>query len=140
MSDLHLDGGAATADRVRRVVDHLTGLPGGVDAVLVTGDLADHGTEEEYREAREALAPLRDRYRVLTCPGNHDSRPEYRAVLLGLPAGTAPVNEVHEVGGVRVLMCDSSIPGRAEGELTPGTLHWLDTTLAAAPDQPAFVA
>ncbi|MBB1257668.1 phosphodiesterase [Streptomyces alkaliterrae] len=140
MSDLHLDGGSAAADRVRSVVDHLAGLPGRVDAVLVTGDLADHGTEEEYREARAALAPLRDRYRVLTCPGNHDSRPEYRAFLLGLPTGTDPVNEVHEIDGVRVLMCDSSIPGRSEGELAPATLHWLDTTLAAAQDQPAFVA
>ncbi|MER5938266.1 phosphodiesterase [Streptomyces sp. NPDC001928] len=140
LSDLHLDGGAESADRVRRVVEYLTALPGTVDAVLITGDIADHGTEAEYHQARELLAPLHDRHPVLLCPGNHDSRPQFREVLLGLPAGPAPVDEVHDIGGVRILMCDSSVPGRPEGALEPQTLRWLDDTLAAAPDRPTFVA
>ncbi|MCJ0873504.1 phosphodiesterase [Streptomyces sp. AP-93] len=140
LSDLHVDGTPESAERTRRVVAHLTGLPGTVDAVLITGDIVDRGTEEEYRQARELLAPLRARHPVLMCPGNHDSRPEFREVLLGGSAGGGPVNEVHEIGGVRILLCDSSIPGKSEGSLEPETLRWLDDTLAAAPDRPAFVA
>ncbi|MFB4424342.1 phosphodiesterase [Streptomyces sp. QL37] len=141
LSDLHLDGTEETADRARRAVSHLTGLPGTVDATLVTGDITDRGRAAEYRQARDVLAPLYERGPVLLCPGNHDSRPEYRQVLLG-GSGTAPVNEVRAVGpdGARVLMCDSSVPGRPEGLLEPETLEWLDDTLAAAPGRPAFVA
>ncbi|MER5553536.1 metallophosphoesterase [Streptomyces sp. NPDC002793] len=141
LSDLHLDGTEETAGRTRRAVSHLTGLPGTVDAVLVTGDIADRGSAEEYRQAGHLLAPLYERHHVLLCPGNHDSRAEYREVLLG-GSGTAPVNEARTVGadGVRVLMCDSSVPGRPEGLLEPETLEWLDDALAAAPDRPAFVA
>ncbi|MFF3291670.1 metallophosphoesterase [Streptomyces sp. NPDC003023] len=140
LSDLHLDGGPASAARARRAVDHLTALPGTVDAVLVTGDIADHGREREYRRARELLAPLHDRCPVLLCPGNHDARPKFRQVLLGGAASAAPVNEVRDIGGVRILMCDSSVPGRPEGLLEPQTLRWLDDALAAAPGRPAFVA
>ncbi|KUN99364.1 phosphodiesterase [Streptomyces caeruleatus] len=141
LSDLHLDGTARSAERTRRAVARLTALPGAVDAVLITGDIVDRGTVAEYRQAREVLAPLYERHEVLLCPGNHDSRPEYREVLLGGGGtATAPVNEARDVVGVRVLMCDSSIPGRPEGLLEPETLDWLDRTLAAAPDRPAFVA
>ncbi len=139
LSDLHLDGTPESAERTRRAVSHLSGLPGTVDAVLITGDIVDRGTVAEYRQAREVLAPLYERYQVLLCPGNHDSRAEYREVLLG-SGGTAPVNEIRDIAGVRVLMCDSSIPGRSEGLLEPETLSWLDDALAAAPDRPAFVA
>ncbi|WP_338898159.1 phosphodiesterase [Streptomyces sp. TG1A-60] len=139
LSDLHLDGTEESAERTRRAVSHLTGLPGTVDAVLVTGDVADRGTVAEYRQAVELLAPLYERHEVLLCPGNHDARAQYREVLLG-GGGTAPVNEVRDVAGVRVLMCDSSVPGRSEGLLEPVTLDWLDDALAAAPDRPAFVA
>ncbi|MEU6662618.1 phosphodiesterase [Streptomyces sp. NPDC046821] len=143
LSDLHLDGTPETAERTRRAVSHLVGLPGTVDAVLITGDIADRGTEAEYRQAREVLAPLHERFPVLMCPGNHDSRGAYREVLLGgggADAAEAPVNEARDIAGARVLMCDSSIPGRSEGLLSPETLRWLDDELAAAPDRPAFVA
>ncbi|MGW7051068.1 phosphodiesterase [Streptomyces sp. NPDC054887] len=140
LSDLHLDGSPRSAARVRRAVEYLAGLTGVVDAVLITGDIADRGTEREYRQAVEALAPLHERHQVLLCPGNHDARPEFREVLLGGRPGTAPVNQVRDIGGVRILMCDSSVPGRSEGLLEPQTLRWLEETLAAAPDRPAFVA
>ncbi|MEN3584884.1 phosphodiesterase [Streptomyces sp. ZYX-F-203] len=140
LSDLHLDGTARVAERTRRAVACLTGLSGAVDAVLITGDIVDRGTVAEYRQAREVLAPLYERHQVLLCPGNHDIRSEYRQVLLGGDGATAPVNEAHDVAGTLVLMCDSSLPGRAEGLLEPETLEWLDESLAAAPDRPAFVA
>jgi Icc protein len=50
-----------------------------VDAVVVTGDIADHGLAPEYEEARNLLGT---RHRVLLCPGNHDARGAYRQVLL----------------------------------------------------------
>ncbi|MEU6984061.1 metallophosphoesterase [Streptomyces sp. NPDC046324] len=138
ISDLHLDGSERATRRAARVMDYLRALPRPVDAVLVTGDIADHGAEAEYEEAARILAAP---FPVLTCPGNHDVRPAYRKALLGEAPDPGPVNRIHHVGGVAVLMCDSTIPGRDEGRLDAATLDWIDTRLAALPrDTPALIA
>ncbi|WP_405957042.1 metallophosphoesterase [Streptomyces phaeochromogenes] len=131
ISDLHLDGTERATERAERVRDRLWELPGPVDALLVTGDIADHGAEAEYEEAARILG-LRDRvapFPVLTCPGNHDSRAPYRKALLGEPAGDGPVNNVRVFDGAAVLMCDSSVPGSDEGELDEETYAWIEETL-----------
>ncbi|MET9774580.1 phosphodiesterase [Streptomyces sp. NPDC006367] len=138
ISDLHLDGSQRATRRAERVMDHLRALPRPVDALLVTGDIADHGTEAEYEEAARILeAP----FPVFTCPGNHDARPAYRKALLGEAPDPGPVNRIHHVAGTAVLMCDSTIPGRDEGRLDDRTLDWIDTRLAGlSPDTPALIA
>ncbi|MFE6776749.1 metallophosphoesterase [Streptomyces sp. NPDC057702] len=138
ISDLHLDGGERAARRATRVLDHLRALPHPVDALLVTGDIADHGTEAEYEEAARILAAP---FPVLTCPGNHDARPAYRKALLGQAPDDGPVNQAHHIAGTTILMCDSTIPGRDEGRLDAATLAWIDTTLSTlAPDTTALIA
>ncbi|GGZ30051.1 3',5'-cyclic adenosine monophosphate phosphodiesterase CpdA [Streptomyces inusitatus] len=138
ISDLHLDGDERSTRRAVRVVDHLRALPRPVDALLVTGDIADHGEESEYEEAARILDVP---FPVLSCPGNHDTRPAYRKALLGAPAGDGPVNTVHHIGGTAILMCDSTIPGRDEGLLDAETLAWMDATLSGLPgDAPALIA
>ncbi|TDQ04113.1 phosphodiesterase [Labedaea rhizosphaerae] len=133
LSDLHLDNGPRATARARQVVDYLRPLAGELDAVLVTGDLADHGLAEEYKE----LADLLDLpCPVLMTPGNHDDRAVYRQVLLGQAASQEPINSVHDIGGVRFALCDSSIPGRDDGWLADETLAWLDSVLG---DGPSFV-
>ncbi|WP_283135957.1 metallophosphoesterase [Rhizohabitans arisaemae] len=128
ISDLHLDGTERATRRAVRVMDRLRGLP--LDALLVTGDIADHGKEDEYAEAADILAAP---FPVLTCPGNHDSRSAYRKVLLGEEPHDGPVNRVHHLPGAAVLMCDTTIPGRDEGLLDDETAAWIEATLAALP-------
>jgi 3',5'-cyclic-AMP phosphodiesterase len=139
VSDFHIDGGAARAARAERVMGYLEALPRPVDAVLVTGDVADHGTAEEYQAARRLLASSAP---VLACPGNHDRRANFRRVLLGDPGGDGdrPVNQVHHLDQVTVLTCDSTVPGEDGGYLADETVAWLDEALAIAPDRPALVA
>ncbi|MDF6042902.1 metallophosphoesterase [Streptomyces sp. JH14] len=138
ISDLHLDGSERATGRATRVMDHLRALPRPVDALLVTGDIADHGEEAEYEEAARILAAP---FPVLTCPGNHDVRQAYGKVLLGKAPDDGPVNRVHHIAGTAVLMCDSTIPGRDEGRLDARTLSWIDATLTELPqDCPALIA
>ncbi|HST64659.1 MAG TPA: metallophosphoesterase [Mycobacteriales bacterium] len=129
VSDLHLDGSPRRRQRAARVMASVNRLTG-VDAVLVSGDIADHGRPAEYAEAADLLASP---HRVLTCPGNHDVRAPYEEVLLGRGPSGGAVNEVHEVGGLLVAMCDSSVPGRPEGRLDAETLTWLDGVLDGRP-------
>lgn len=139
LSDTHLDGSAARAARLRAVMTQVAGLARPPDAVVVTGDVADHGHAEEYAEARALLAAD---VPVLTCPGNHDARAAFRASYLGVPGNddAAPVNQVWALPGLTVALCDTSVPGRDDGYLADETLDWLDEALgAAAADVPAVV-
>jgi Icc protein len=118
------------------------------DAVLVSGDLADTAAAEEYRIVRELLAPLPMPVHVLG--GNHDDRDALRewfpvageergadaAALPGAAGAAAPAGAEYryasEAGGVRLVVCDSTVPGRPEGRLD---LEWLEAQL----DAPAVV-
>jgi 3',5'-cyclic AMP phosphodiesterase CpdA len=108
----------ALAKAVARVLA-LNPLPA---AVLVTGDIADTGDRDEYELARELLAPLPMPVHLLA--GNHD-RFEART------------RYVADAGGVRLVVCDTSIPGRPEGTLE---LDWLAERLAEDRDTPTIVA
>jgi 3',5'-cyclic-AMP phosphodiesterase len=138
LSDTHLDGTPRATARTRAVLTHLDRLPYALDAVLVTGDIADHGLATEYEEARDLLA---SRHPVLTCPGNHDVRAPFREVLLGEPGGDGPINRVHRTPGAVFALCDSSIPGRDDGRLDEQTLTWLETVLdETSPGTPVLIA
>jgi 3',5'-cyclic AMP phosphodiesterase CpdA len=144
ISDTHIgqdrgDGGARARERTERVLRALDGLPGELDAVILTGDVTDHGTPGEYAEAVKLLDG--SRHAPLHCPGNHDVRGPYRAALLGGdPADASPVNQIHTLPGATFAMCDSTVPGRGHGLLDDATLAWLDDALARSPgDRPAFV-
>jgi len=152
LSDTHLDldgrhaaGDTPSVRRARAVMSYLENLPYDLDAVLVTGDIADHGTPAEYERAREILA---SRHPTLICPGNHDERAAFRRHLLQQPelaadepGDTAPVNQVLRLAHCVIAACDSTIPGRDEGRLDAETLAWLDDVLARTPQEvPALVA
>ncbi|MEU0558297.1 metallophosphoesterase [Dactylosporangium sp. NPDC006015] len=122
LSDLHL--GAQPPDRFDRVIAYIGSLREPVDAVLVTGDVADHGLDAEYA----AFGRLRTLgVPVLAVPGNHDDPAAFRT------------DRAETVAGVLFALCDSSVPGHAEGWLDDDTLRWLDGTLAAATGTPALV-
>ncbi|MFB0630886.1 metallophosphoesterase [Streptomyces sp. AB3(2024)] len=139
LSDVHLDGGTRAAQRTRAVLEYLDALPYDLDAVLMSGDIADHGTEAEYQEARKVLAT---RHPAVVCPGNHDERVAFRQVLLGQEEPSAePVDQVLRGAGFVLAVCDSSVPGKHEGYLEDSTLAWLDGILTGTPHEvPVLVA
>jgi 3',5'-cyclic-AMP phosphodiesterase len=134
LSDTHLDRGDHREERAARVMDRLNAMA--LDAVLVTGDIADHGEPAEYEQARKVLESP---HPVLMCPGNHDARRPYREVLLDEPASAGPINQVHKVADATFLMCDSTVPGEDHGHLDDETITWIDRRLAEAGTGPAFV-
>ncbi|MEU9234294.1 metallophosphoesterase [Streptomyces subrutilus] len=140
LSDIHLDGGPRAADRTRAVMEYLEALPYDLDAVLVSGDIADHAAAGEYEEA---AGLLRSRHPLVVCPGNHDERAAFRKGLLGeeAAASAAPVDQVVRGDGFVLAVCDSSVPGADRGFLEEATLAWLDGVLAGTPrETPVLVA
>jgi 3',5'-cyclic-AMP phosphodiesterase len=108
------------------------------DAVLVSGDLAEHAADAEYERLRELLAPLQAPLYVL--PGNHDDRLALRRHFGLSGAGGEPVQYAADLGPLRLVVLDSTRPGEDEGELDADRLAWLEATLAGAPDTPTLVA
>ncbi|MCW3491847.1 phosphodiesterase [Microbacterium sp. SSM24] len=102
------------------------------DAVVFTGDLADLGEPGAYAELRALVDPFAARIgaRVFWVMGNHDDRDGFRRALLDEPGGTAPVDAVAELDGLRVVTVDSTVPGHHHGELTDAQLAWLSDVLA----------
>lgn len=130
VSDVHIDAEPRSLARTRAVMDYLNALPYDLAAIVVSGDIADHGLDSEYRTARRALT---SRHPVLICPGNHDDRTAFRRSLLETEPSAAPVNQARRTGEYLIALCDSSIPGRNDGFLDDGTLRWLDGELARTP-------
>lgn len=138
ITDLHIDGSARESLRLGRVMDHLRSMPTPPDALLVTGDITDHGAVEEYAEVARLLAAP---FPVLVLPGNHDSRAEFRKVLLDDPDGDGPINQVFQIGHLAVLCCDSTIPGELKGDglLDDQTLGWISASLSDLPEHVSAV-
>ena len=136
VSDTHFGNDVQDpGDRAAAVMDHLLAMSPRPDALVVTGDVADHGLAHEYAEARAWLG--RWPGQVAVCPGNHDVRTAY-VQGLGREART-----VVDHGGYRFVMLDSLIDAVAgervdEGRLGEEQLAWLDRQLGAS-DHPAFV-
>ena len=73
---------------------------------------------------------------VVYVPGNHDDRPEFRRHLLGRQPDRTPINQIHWIDGLRVVLLDSVVIGQEFGELGEETLAFLRDAVA----EPAAVA
>lgn len=102
-----------------------------VSALLLTGDLTDDGSPAAYRRLHEVVEPAADKLgaRVIYVMGNHDERTAFRTELLPDAAATGPIDAVHWMDGLRIVVLDTTTPGRHDGRLRPGQLDWLRAEL-----------
>jgi 3',5'-cyclic AMP phosphodiesterase CpdA len=107
-----------------------TGVP--IDALVHTGDVADGGEPDAYEAIGRVTASVTGRtgWPFLVAAGNHDDRAALRERLLGEPPAAAPLDAVHEVKGLRLVVLDTSIPGHVEGGFDAEQLDWLREVLA----------
>ena len=139
VTDTHLGGPRRARRRNQQVLEHLLAMTPPPDVLLITGDVADHGTPEEHAAAREVW----DRWPgpVLVLPGNHDVREAFSRAWLDGREG--PLDQELVVDGVRFLALDSLVTappgGRTDhGELAAESLRWLEARLASVA-VPTFV-
>jgi 3',5'-cyclic-AMP phosphodiesterase len=130
LSDPHIGAtwtDADPADRLEAVVEAVRAFA--PDAVLVTGDIADHAYAREYGLARELIGQIAAP--VYALPGNHDDRAALRDAF-GI-AGDGPVLYAVDLGPLQLVVLDSTRPGEDAGELDDARLQWLDGTLDGRP-------
>ena len=139
VSDTHLLAGNAplggrfdTAANLARTLEAAEATGIRPDAIVFTGDLTDLGEPEAYTALRAAVEPVAERLGapVVWVAGNHDERPALRRDLLGLEPTEEPVTGVWDLGGLRLIGLDSTVPGWHHGDLDHGQLEWLRRELA----------
>jgi 3',5'-cyclic AMP phosphodiesterase CpdA len=147
LTDTHLTGGpdellfgaVDPAANFRAVAAEMRRMDLRPAFVVISGDLAHHGSPAAYQQLRhlihEELGPLGAP--VLLTLGNHDNRLAFREVMLGERGidEATPYYSSQWFGGVRVLMLDSTVPGETFGELGKEQLDWLDRELANPADE-----
>lgn len=135
--------GAIDSDaNLDRLLTRLDDADVALDAVVVTGDLADNGAPDAYRRLRTRLERFADSRgcAVVWVMGNHDDRSVVRTELLDEPAGTASLDRVHDLGGLRVIALDSTVPGQHHGEIDAAQLEWLRAELATPAEHGTVLA
>lgn len=133
LSDCHIGATAPAPVRLRRALEHVARCRPAPDVLVVSGDVADHGTEDEYRLAAEILGTVT--VPLVVCPGNHDVRTRFEDRI-------GPAESVLDIGGYRVVALNSLVDAPEgeridHGELTAGSLRMLDEALADG--RPTFV-
>jgi 3',5'-cyclic AMP phosphodiesterase CpdA len=147
ISDFHVFADAPETSLVRpdaeaaarKVVADIVGHVPVVDAVCLTGDLVDGGSEADYSLLKDILSPLK--VPVFLIPGNHDRRDTLRAAFKERFDFAAPETLQYEasVGPLRILALDTLIPGQVPGRLDADQLDWLRGKLETVTDGPTFV-
>jgi len=146
ISDLHIKrpgqlayGRVDTAKALERCIATLNAFKPAPDVVVISGDLADTPTIEEYDYLKRMLKALNLPFAGI--PGNHDSRKMMREAFPqnAYAFSSGPLNQRLEIGELDLLLLDSSVPGRPHGELDVPTLRWLDTALTSSTSRPALL-
>lgn len=103
------------------------------EAIVFTGDLADLGEPEAYTRLRALVEPVAERLgsTIVWVMGNHDERLQYSQHLFDVDGGTEDSQDrVHDIGGLRIVSFDTTVPGYHHGEVTDAQLAWLAEVLA----------
>lgn len=145
LSDLHLTlpdaelFGSSPLARLELAIGSILADHADADFCLLTGDLADAGGDIAYGSLAAALRRLPMPAHLL--PGNHDSRAALRRHFPQLPAnedGFMQATLATPAG--RFLLLDTVEAGAPWGNYCARRREWLALQLAAANDEPVFIA
>ena len=125
---------ADAADAARKVINDIANFAPRIDAVMITGDLADGGSEEDYALVKDILSPIK--VPIFAVPGNHDARKGFKAAFEDtLPFVTGSKLDYATVcGDLRIIALDTQIEGKVHGGLNDDQIDWLTALLAEPTD------
>jgi 3',5'-cyclic-AMP phosphodiesterase len=147
LTDLHITspdgqvyGCVDTRAYLQAAIARLHALTPRPDLVLITGDLVDHGSADEYAHLRDLLTELQ--IPVFMSIGNHDNRDVFLDVfgdLDYLKHVTQFINYAVDMPKLRLLALDTHVAGKPYGELAPETLEWVEKELTDHPTRPTLL-
>jgi 3',5'-cyclic AMP phosphodiesterase CpdA len=148
ISDTHVLGGdrklfstVDVAQNLTRILDRLRAGDQRIDALVFTGDLADIAEVEAYQRLRGLVEPVAAELgaQIVWVMGNHDERNVYSRELFDDESDDVQ-DRVYNVGGLRIVSLDTSVPGYHHGAITDAQLEWLGAELATPADHGTVLA
>ncbi|MGD9794436.1 MAG: metallophosphoesterase [Acidimicrobiia bacterium] len=149
MTDLHLRAGGRklygsldTTAQFHEALESVVADHDRIDALLLTGDLADRGEVDAYRDLRARCDEFvaHTGAIVIGTVGNHDDRAAYREGFLGVAPTSEPVIDVVDIDGLRVVALDSVVPHHVYGEIDDAQLDWLADVLRQPAERATVLA
>jgi 3',5'-cyclic-AMP phosphodiesterase len=93
------------------------GLPKPIDAIVVTGDIAEDGSEKSYSNFKEIFENLK--VPVYVMPGNHDDITKMQKVFQGT---NIAVKSHALLGNWLLILCNSQVLGQSHGLVSENEL------------------
>jgi 3',5'-cyclic AMP phosphodiesterase CpdA len=147
ISDFHVTARGAlaygrvdTAAHLAAAVRALNALPMQPDLVVGTGDLTQHGRDDEYAILKAVLADLRAPF--LPVMGNHDVRDALLRAFPEVRPASGPdgfVQYTADAGPLRIVVVDTVTEGSDEPSFCEARRTWLEGALAED-DRPTLIA
>ena len=123
MSDIHIGGrNSGNGERFSAAIAEVNAMTRRPDLVLLTGDLTENGTPEEWEEFQERLSLLTVPWEAIS--GNHDRR-------LGEFRG----HRARSAGPLQLVLLDTRTD-----VFTRADASWLDAQLTSLPNTPTVLA
>lgn len=137
-----LYGAVHTERNLTRALEQLERSGIRPEALIFTGDLADLGEPDAYSRLRALVEPVAQRLgsQVVWVMGNHDERLQYSQLLFDIEGSEAPQDRVYDIGGLRIISLDTSVPGYHHGNLTDAQLDWLTDVLSTPAPHGTLIA
>ena len=137
LTDIHLNpNGSGPTEALLKSIDQINAT-GGIDFVLVTGDLTEQGDSRMMQEVKNCLERLKMPYHV--CMGNHETTwsesgcTSYSRIF-------GPEYYAFDFGGVRFLLFNTGpLLKMAYGHVSPFVIDWARKDLEIHKGQPAIV-
>ena len=138
LSDPHLIAGGGllaghidTEAQLRKALARVEGSGERIDALVISGDLADGGDPAAYALLRDIVEPVVERLgcALVLTGGNHDERLPMARTLYGVDTD-APHDTVTHCNGLRIIALDSAVPGYHHGGFSDDQYDWLTRELA----------
>ena len=129
-----------TSKTLEKAIQLLNALDPQPDVVLVTGDLTDDGTKEQYSQLLEIISSLNTPW--LPLPGNHDDYTEFINAFSSKLPDDLPENHCSYVINdfpVRLVALDTSLPGQHDALFSDEHELWLSNVLSLEKDKATLI-
>lgn len=151
ISDIHMTEETARRDMLRFGLEDMQSFSDELDALLLAGDLTDHGEESEWEMLKEAFSGYTPAKKLIIAQGNHDTWTEDDKYDLARTyfikynkeiSGREIENEYYstEINGYTFIVLASETD-RTSAYISDAQLSWLSAEMAKAAekDLPIFV-
>ena len=143
LSDLHFTANGLVQnhnprERLAAAINHINAHHGDASLCVISGDIVDRGSAEDYAAVSRALSDLHCPYHAL--PGNHDNRALLREHM---PIPENCMDDFVQYSVITddaVLLClDTHHTGYDDGEFCEKRFAWLGAKLEEYADQPVIL-